>query len=64
MINDFTRLISALTKLPGIGKKSATRLSYFLLKNKDKQEICAYMVNGNDKGCTLVLSLRVMERMT
>lgn len=27
-------LVNALTKLPGIGKKSATRLSYFIIKNK------------------------------
>ncbi len=32
---DIDDLITALSKLPGIGKKSASRLSFFLLKNKD-----------------------------
>ncbi|HBI38488.1 MAG: recombination protein RecR [Spirochaetes bacterium GWF1_31_7] len=32
---DINDLITALSKLPGIGKKSASRLTFFLLKNKD-----------------------------
>lgn len=50
MTSDFTKLITALTKLPGIGKKSATRLSYFLLKNKDKsKEIFLSIVDSLNK---------------
>ncbi len=33
VINEFA---VSLSKLPGIGKKSAMRLAYFFLKNRDK----------------------------
>ncbi|OHD11292.1 MAG: recombination protein RecR [Spirochaetes bacterium GWD1_27_9] len=33
-MNEINDIITILTKLPGVGKKSAQRLSYFLLKNK------------------------------
>ena len=34
-MKDINTIVSLLSRLPGIGKKSATRLVYYLLKNKD-----------------------------
>jgi recombination protein RecR len=34
-MKDINNLISLFSRLPGIGKKSASRIAYFLLKNKD-----------------------------
>jgi len=34
-MNEYNELIDVLSKIPGIGKKSATRISFFMLKNKN-----------------------------
>ncbi|HOV14896.1 MAG TPA: recombination mediator RecR [Spirochaetota bacterium] len=34
-MNEISDLINVLTKLPGFGKKNATRLSYFIMNNKN-----------------------------
>jgi recombination protein RecR len=50
-IND---LINAFSRLPGIGKKSATRIVYYLLKNKKKALEIASVINEaieNIKNC-------------
>lgn len=33
-MNEYNELIEVLSKIPGIGRKSATRISFFMLKNK------------------------------
>jgi len=34
-MNEYNELIDVLSKIPGIGRKSATRISFFMLKNKN-----------------------------
>lgn len=34
-MDDFNKLVHSLSKLPGVGKKSAIRMGYYLLNNKD-----------------------------
>lgn len=34
-MDDFNKLILSLSKLPGVGKKSAVRMGYYLLNNKE-----------------------------
>lgn len=50
IIND---LINSLTKLPGIGRKTAQRLSFFILNMPDKEakELVQAIINIKEKAC-------------
>ena len=49
-MDDFNKLLLSLSKLPGIGKKSATRLAYHILKNREtSKEIFSTILDSIDK---------------
>lgn len=69
MDNPINRLIQELTKLPGIGEKSATRLAYFILRSpseyaksfaaallevKEKVKFCSVCANLSDRDPCLI----------
>ncbi len=66
MAKSLDELIEALSSLPGIGKKSAARLAFHLLKRpvEDSEEIAKRIVNArrNLKPCALCGNLTESER--